>query len=161
MTSNNNHHRKVFAIISDYDGTLVPTTATRANDRNNRIAERLGKLFLEISRQIPVCVPSSKDYRFLHDKVPFAKIILCILGIETVVVGRDNNNPSSSDTAAKILSRHLLVDKDDSLRSNDSILNHQADNVASRFLEIEIFSSSLITTCQTSRFYLGGNKIGG
>jgi HAD superfamily hydrolase (TIGR01484 family) len=135
---NNNNNRKVFAIISDYDGTLAPTAAIRAEGGKNKIPDHIEKLLLKISQQVPVCILSSKDYRFLHDKVPFSKIISCILGIETIVVDR-GNSASSSDTA-KILSRHLLVDDNDNklLRSSDRILSHLADDVALQFPKIEV-----------------------
>jgi HAD superfamily hydrolase (TIGR01484 family) len=137
---NNNHNkhqnRKVAAIISDYDGTLAPTSAIRSGGSKNRIPELLEKLLFKISEQIPVCILSSKDYLFLHDKVPFANIISCILGIETVVVNR--HSLSSSSVGKNLLSRHLLVKDSDSLGANDHILNNLARDVASHFPEIDI-----------------------
>ncbi len=133
---NNHQNRKVVAIISDYDGTLAPTSAIRSGGSKNRIPEHLEKLLFKISEQIPVCILSSKDYLFLHDKVPFANIISCILGIETVVVNR--HSLSSSGVGKNLLSRHLLVKDSDSLGTNDQILNNLARDVASHFPEIDI-----------------------
>jgi hydroxymethylpyrimidine pyrophosphatase-like HAD family hydrolase len=139
MTSNNgnDHCKKVIAIVSDYDGTLAPTGAIRSTDGKNRIPESLEILLLKISRQIPVCILSSKDYRFLHDKVPFANIISCILGIETVVLNRDCG-PSSSLSADDIISHHLLVENDELLGTNDRTLNRLAEDIALQFPEIEV-----------------------
>lgn len=135
--NNNNDNRKVFAIISDYDGTLSPTAAIRTEGGKNRIPESLEKLLLEISKHIPVCILSSKDYRFLHDKVPFANIISCILGIETVVIGRDGNSFSSPETAT-VLSRHLLVNDSELLRNKGRVLNQLADDVVLQFPNVEV-----------------------
>jgi HAD superfamily hydrolase (TIGR01484 family) len=132
MNNNSNNKRKVFAIISDYDGTLCPTSNIRAEGRN-RIPKELEGQLMQISRRIPVCILSSKDYQFLHDKVPFANVISCILGIETVVVDRDETSRITNIRAC-----HLLLDDSKLLESNDHSLNHLAEDVASRFPEIEI-----------------------
>ena len=130
----NSKRGKVFAIISDYDGTLCPTGDIRAKEGRNRMPKELENLLLQISRRIPICVLSSKDYRFLHDKVPFANIISCILGMETIVVDRDETSRMITDIRA----RHLLLDDSKLIESNDHSLNHLAMDVASRFPEIEI-----------------------
>jgi hypothetical protein len=36
--------------------------------------------------KIPVCIVSSKDFRFLYTRAKFARIISCILGIETLIL---------------------------------------------------------------------------
>jgi HAD superfamily hydrolase (TIGR01484 family) len=135
-SDNDDQRRKVVAIISDYDGTLAPTGAIRSGGIKNRIPEHLEKLLAKISRQIPVCILSSKDYLFLHDKVPFANILSCILGIEIVVISR--HSESSSDIGKTLSRRHLLVNDSDLLGASDRNLNNLAREVALRFPEIDL-----------------------
>jgi hydroxymethylpyrimidine pyrophosphatase-like HAD family hydrolase len=150
FNNNSIHQRKVVAIISDYDGTLIPTNTilNRSGKNNNRIPERLEKVLSAISEQVPVCILPSKDYGFLYDKVPFASIISCILGVETLVVsrngkgvnkGKDSSSSASSNTSTKILSRHLLASKEELAgpSRDDGILSYLADAMASLFPEVE------------------------
>ncbi|HEX2558138.1 MAG TPA: HAD-IIB family hydrolase [Nitrososphaera sp.] len=117
---------KVFAIISDYDGTLCPAGDMRIEGRN-RIPPALEGMLQETSTRIPVCILSSKDYGFLYDKVPFASIISCIMGIETLVM---------SDVRI-IKSRHLLVDEE-LICSNANALNQLIDDVSAKFADIAV-----------------------
>ncbi len=125
------NQEKVFAIISDYDGTLCPAKDIRDNNRN-RIPKELESLLSEISKHIPVCILSSKDYGFLHDKVPFSNIISCIMGLETLVVDRDKTS-----RVVDIKNRHLMLDED-RLRIGDNALNQLADDVAARFPQVAV-----------------------
>jgi HAD superfamily hydrolase (TIGR01484 family) len=140
------HHqidRKVIAIVSDYDGTLVPTAAIRSRDGKTKLPDRLEKLLSTIACRIPVCILSSKDYWFLQDKVSFANTISCILGIETLVFNRDPHSLSSasgslSPAANQIISRHLLVNNEDLLGIKDRALNRLAEEVSSQLPEIDV-----------------------
>lgn len=69
---------KIAAILSDYDGTLCPTTSLI-----NALPADLYNILLEISKVIPVCIVSSKDFHYLDSCVSFAVIISSIMGIET------------------------------------------------------------------------------
>lgn len=71
---------RISAIVSDYDGTLCPTMSV--NSKNNQIPPDLQNILLKISEKIPVCVISTKDFRFLRHKIQFAKIVSCLLGLE-------------------------------------------------------------------------------
>jgi trehalose-6-phosphatase len=73
---------RIAAILSDYDGTLCPTDSVK--NKVGTIPEELEQILWDISRQIPVCIISSKDYHFLHSKTKFASILSCIMGIETI-----------------------------------------------------------------------------
>jgi trehalose-6-phosphatase len=114
---------KISAIISDYDGTLCPAGDVRVEGRN-RIPTKLESVLLEISGKIPVCILSSKDYGFLGDKVPFANVVSCILGIETLVISR--GNPSG------IKSCHLLVEEE-LVRSSAGALEQLARDIGAKF----------------------------
>lgn len=74
--------KKIVAILSDYDGTLCPTGSVK--NKAGTIPEELEQVLWRISRQIPVCIISSKDYHFLHPRTKFASVLSCIMGIETI-----------------------------------------------------------------------------
>ena len=68
--------KQVNAILSDYDGTLCPTTAVRGNISNGlgKIPQGLKQILFRLSDQIPVCIISSKDFASLHNRVRFAEV---------------------------------------------------------------------------------------
>jgi HAD superfamily hydrolase (TIGR01484 family) len=117
---------KVCAIISDYDGTLCPVSAVRTS----RIPRNLEETLWEMSEELPVCILSSKDFHFLHDKTPFAKILSCLLGIETLVF-REN----VLESTGKPKSRHLLIDKE-LLHVKAEALDELSSKIASRFADV-------------------------
>jgi HAD superfamily hydrolase (TIGR01484 family) len=86
--------KQVNAILSDYDGTLCPTTAVRGNISNGmgKIPQGLEQILCHLSDHIPVCIISSKDFASLHNRVRFAKVVSCVLGTETVI-----HNPHYGD----------------------------------------------------------------
>ena len=75
---------RITAILYDYDGTLCPTNSVMSDQ--DAIPENLDHILWEISGQLPVCIISSKDYHFLHPKTKFARILSCIMGIETITL---------------------------------------------------------------------------
>jgi trehalose-6-phosphatase len=80
---------KIDAILSDYDGTLCPTSSiSQDNSNSSIIPERLETIIWNISEKIDICIVSSKDFGFLHRRTKFAKILSCIMGIETLVLKR-------------------------------------------------------------------------
>ena len=64
---------KISALISDYDGTLCPTASFSFS---NSLPEDFHNILLDISKFIPVCIVSSKDFHFLDSCVNFAVIML-------------------------------------------------------------------------------------
>ena len=76
---------QIAAILSDYDGTLCPTGSIRSQEQNI-IPASLEDVLWSISEKIPVGIVSSKDFGFLHSKTKFAKIVSCIMGIETLIL---------------------------------------------------------------------------
>ena len=77
---------KISALISDYDGTLCPTSSLTLS---NSLPQDLHNILLEIAKFIPVCIVSSKDFHFLDSCVNFAVIISSIMGIETFLLPKD------------------------------------------------------------------------
>jgi hypothetical protein len=78
---------KIAAILSDYDGTLCPTSSVKTLEKNT-IPEILSNVLWDLSEKIPVCIVSSKDFGFLHKRTKFANMVSCILGVETLLVKR-------------------------------------------------------------------------
>jgi len=128
--------------LSDYDGTLCPTSHIDSQDGDSGlIPTKLEDILVNISSAIPICIISSKDFYFLYKRVrKFSKIISCVLGIETLfmekaskmndidlmVTGMDKLNLHTNsivDTEIDKFSifRHLLVDYENIIE-NSSIL---------------------------------------
>jgi HAD superfamily hydrolase (TIGR01484 family) len=108
--------KQVNTILSDYDGTLSPTTVVRGDSGNNMnmnmmmIPQELEQILLQISERIPVCIISSKDFTFLHKRTKFAKILSCVLGIETIIHNSHNGDNKISNIDC-INMRHLIVNR--------------------------------------------------
>src|SRR5918911_4184573 len=75
---------RISGILSDYDGTLCPTCSIRSKENN--IPKELENILWDFAEKIPVCIVSSKDFNFLHNKARFANVVSSILGIETLVL---------------------------------------------------------------------------
>jgi hydroxymethylpyrimidine pyrophosphatase-like HAD family hydrolase len=156
---------RIDAILSDYDGTLCPTSSLRSqgNSNSRKIPERLETILWNISEKIDVCIVSSKDFGFLHRRTKFAKILSCIMGIETLVLKKHNlkavmgenqyNNDDDSnnninnrtnisfaecnDKLQCILSSHILSNKD-ILQESSRLLDSLADEISINFKDIII-----------------------
>ncbi len=96
---------KVSAIFSDYDGTLV--RAKVGNRIKNTISSELERQLWNVAYNISVCMISSKDYYFLKDKVKFAKIMYCILGIEIINRMNTKENDIRSKQNSNIVNNRL------------------------------------------------------
>jgi HAD superfamily hydrolase (TIGR01484 family) len=127
--------RHVDVLLSDYDGTLCPTTSVRGDGSNNNwgtIPNELKQTLVQISERIPLCIISSKDFAFLHERVRFANILSCALGIETII-----HNPHYNDKEIVnfdcvryqhlIASSHSLMENSKSLRNVMNMLQSYND----------------------------------
>jgi HAD superfamily hydrolase (TIGR01484 family) len=129
--------KQIDAILSDYDGTLCPTTSVR-NDTSlvDPIPQELEQILFHISKRIPVCIISSKDFIFLHKKTRFANILSCVLGIETIIHNPHYNNNNEIDNfdciryQRLIASSHYLMDNSKLLHNIVEILqNHNYKDI--------------------------------
>lgn len=156
---------KIIAILSDYDGTLCPTSHIDLQDKDTGfVPVEMEDVLVDISSSIPICTISSKDFYFLYSRVKkFSKIISCMLGIETLFLKDkskiDNEDIRVTDTDDLKLHtdsletefdkldtfRHLLVDYE-TMRENSIILkeissfieiNYPFVNVEKKFLTID------------------------
>jgi hypothetical protein len=110
--------KPVRAIFSDYDGTLCSAMAARDNSLgNNRISPEIKEELQKISKQIPICIISSKDYFFLKETSTFARVIKCLVDIETL---RFNDNRN-------VVGEQSLAYSNRKLLANESELSTQPD----------------------------------
>jgi HAD superfamily hydrolase (TIGR01484 family) len=121
--------QQVDAILSDYDGTLCPTTSVRCGSSYDvgTIPKRLEQILFSISDHIPVCIVSSKDFEFLHNRTRFASILSCVLGLETI-----NHSPHYNDAKNNNLGcvRHqLLIADSQALKHNSKSLHNILENL--------------------------------
>ena len=122
---------QITAILSDYDGTLCPTSSIR--NQINTIPQGLENTLWGISSKIPVCIISSKDFSFLGSRAKFAKIVSCIMAIETIELPNDNNGHSRTK-----FNDPWIYPNRNILRNNSYLLESLASEAAEKFVEILI-----------------------
>ena len=110
---------KIIAILSDYDGTLCPTSHINLQDDDSGLVPaELEDILVDVSSTIPICIISSKDFYFLFNRVrKFSKIISCMLGIETLFL----------ENASKMNDKDLIVTDIDDLKPNTDSMNIEID----------------------------------
>jgi HAD superfamily hydrolase (TIGR01484 family) len=116
--------KQIDAILSDYDGTLCPTTSVRSGGSYNAgtIPQGLEQILSSISNRIPICIISSKDFEFLHNRARFASILSCVLGLETI-----NHRPHYNDIENNNLDCvrcQYLIASNNSLKRNSKLLHN-------------------------------------
>jgi trehalose-6-phosphatase len=70
---------KIAALFTDYDGTLAPADVSR---RDSAIPSPLLAVLSKISSRIPVAVITSKDFKFIKPRTPFAWAWATCMGLE-------------------------------------------------------------------------------
>jgi HAD superfamily hydrolase (TIGR01484 family) len=114
--------KQIDAILSDYDGTLCPTTSVRGGKSFDvgTISQGLEQILFHISDHIPVCIVSSKDFEFLHNRAKFASILSCVLGLETISHSPHYNNAKKNKLGC-VGYQYLIADSQ-SLKHNSKLL---------------------------------------
>jgi HAD superfamily hydrolase (TIGR01484 family) len=134
---------KISALISDYDGTLCPTASFSVS---NSLPEDLHNILLNISKFIPVCIVSSKDFHFLDSCVNFAVIISSIMGIETFLLPK-NPGPHHEESADPIELQNGIRDSNllkyhvkqkEKLIENSSMIDDLSSVLSKKFHDIKI-----------------------
>jgi HAD superfamily hydrolase (TIGR01484 family) len=138
--------KRVQAILSDYDGTLVPTANVK-NVSTNAIPSKLEQILSNISAEIPVSVISTKDFEFLRKKTAFARALSCMMGIETLFL---TNHATSRTIEKRILSADLSA-----LQLKSAALEAIAEEV----IMCKEFSAMLVERKHTSDGILAGLTI--
>jgi hydroxymethylpyrimidine pyrophosphatase-like HAD family hydrolase len=138
--------RRVNAIISDYDGTLVPAANVR-NAKATGIPTELKEILGNISAEIPISIISTKDFEFLAQKVTFARVLSCIMGIETLVL--------TTHASSRMIEKRILRADLATLEMNSKVL----EAIAEEILSCEDFSDMLVERKYTSDRILAGLTI--
>jgi hydroxymethylpyrimidine pyrophosphatase-like HAD family hydrolase len=148
---------RINAVLSDYDGTLSPTNTLRSNVES--IPEQLEGVLWEISQSIPVGIISSKDYHFLHPRTGFARILSCILGVETIShrIHKEasieiEEGDNYSDPPSCVRERYILPNSQKILQRNSVLLSKLAESI-----ELEFKANVIVERKFTSdRHFLAG-----
>ena len=119
---------RVAAILSDFDGTLCPTSDIKQDHDNSRlIPYSLEEILCEVSLTIPISIVTSKDFNFIYPNTKkFARLLSCILGLETFVL----NSRKQFDSDKNILN------EDDKSSLGDVIINGKISPFDSEMLSI-------------------------
>ncbi|HET7148834.1 MAG TPA: hypothetical protein VFI73_10090 [Candidatus Nitrosopolaris sp.] len=130
---------QIAAILSDYDGTLC-STINVMNSSGNKIPVELYAVLSEISKHVPVCVISSKDFGFLCDKIKFARIVSCIMRLETIILRRQLcNELIHIKNDSNVIFNTRLTDDIDTLTNNSVLLSSLAEEISQAFKEISVY----------------------
>lgn len=120
--------KEIDAILSDYDGTLCSTTSVKGGiDIVDRIPQELEQILFGISKHIPICIISSKDFVFLHKRTRFASILSCVLGLETINHYPHYNNNERHNLGC-IKYQHLIADSH-FLMHNSKLLHNTVETL--------------------------------
>ena len=142
---------KISAIVSDYDGTLCPISSLYSN---NHIPQDLHNILLDISNYIPVCIITSKEFAFVEPNLDFAKIVSCLMGVETFIFSQkddkfdfvnfqEQNEPDLTLTSKNIIKkssaiRYFIKQKDEIIK-NSFLLEKLSLVLSESFNGIKIF----------------------
>ena len=140
---------QIAAILSDFDGTLCPTSSIKYNYNNsNFIPRSIEDILCEISLSIPICIITSKDFDFIYPKTKkFAKILSCILGLETFVLNDrkqikyDNIIPNKNNKTILedvILKEVISYFDSETLPINSDILSEIVTYLEKEYKEINV-----------------------
>jgi trehalose-6-phosphatase len=149
---------EIAAILSDYDGTLCPTSSVKTWEKNT-IPEILSNILWDLSEKIPICIISSKDFGFLHNRTKFANIVSCMQGIDTLLLKRHVKWTTTTANSALtsiidcnnsncIIDYHMQMENDDILHYNSRILGCLADEILSDFKDV-VIERKYITNTET------------
>ena len=117
--------QRVKAIISDYDGTLVPTANVK-NPKINSVPKELEEILEKVSSEIPVCIISTKDFEFLRKKTAFARVLSCMMGIETLILTKNHGLPPTIEKRILCADLQMLQLKSQALEAiAEQVTSHE------------------------------------
>ena len=154
---------RLAAILSDFDGTLCPTSGIKYNDNSSDFIPRsIEEILCEISLTIPIGIITSKDFDFIYPKTrKFAKILSCILGLEMFVlddrqqINYDKNNLKENK---KVSTEDIII------KDRISLFDHEMLSINSHMLnEITAYLENNYHTMNVEKKFLKGeeNLLGG
>jgi hypothetical protein len=134
---------RISTILSDYDGTLLPTTLIHNSDTKHesftddfsQTLLDLEKVLWEISNKIIVGIISTKDFNFLHYKTRFANILSCIMSIETIIIKHSKSETCYKDNC---IQKSILNIDSKILKMNSEKLESLGDQILVKFKNLSI-----------------------
>lgn len=141
---------QISAILSDYDGTLVPTTLIyNSNIHNEWLSQtcELEKVLCQISSKITIGIISTKDFNFLHYRTRYAHILSCLMSIETIFIKHIESDVCNKYNCVK---KSMLNIDSEILHKNSRKLNYIINNISSKLKDLSIerkltFKSNLLS----------------
>ena len=131
---------QISAILSDYDGTLFPTTDLNSDRNSERLANgysqvELNRVLWQISSRRTIAIVSTKDFNFLHNRTRFARIISCMMSIETIVLKQKNSIIPHRNSFIQ----NCILDTDEKiLRNNSNRLESIINRISFKFKNVSI-----------------------
>ena len=126
-------------MLSDFDGTLCPTSDIRSGHNNSyMIPQPLEDILTKMSLTIPISIVTSKDYDFIYPKTKkFSKILSCILGLETFVIDKKEQINQDKNFLNKDFDYEMLETNSLILADATAYLekNNQELNIEKKFLK--------------------------
>jgi HAD superfamily hydrolase (TIGR01484 family) len=153
----------VAAILSDFDGTLCPTSGIKYNyNSSDYIPRAIEDILCDISLTIPIGIITSKDFDFIYPKTrKFAKILSCILGLEMFVLDdrqQINYNKNNLNENKKVSTEDIAI------KDRISLFDPELLSINSHMLnEISAYLEKNYHTMNVEKKFLKGkeNLIGG
>ena len=151
------------AILSDFDGTLCPTSGIKYNyNSSDFIPRSIEDILCEISLTVPIAIITSKDFDFIYPKTrKFAKILSCILGLEMFVLDdrqQINYNKNNLNENKKVSTEDITI------KDRISLFDHEMLSINSHMLnEIAAYLEKNYHTMNVEKKFLKGeeNILGG
>ena len=151
------------AILSDFDGTLCPTSGIKYNyNSSDFIPRSIEDILCEISLTVPIGIITSKDFDFIYPKTrKFAKILSCILGLEMFVLDdrqQINYNKNNLNENKKVSTEDIAI------KDRISLFDHEMLSINSHMLnEIAVYLEKNYRTMNVEKKFLKGeeNLLGG
>jgi hydroxymethylpyrimidine pyrophosphatase-like HAD family hydrolase len=132
---------QISTILSDYDGTLSPTTYLNSDNKTGRLTNtrnqiELDRVLWEISSKRTIAIVSTKDFNFLHDRTKFANIISCMMSIETMILKHIDSARCYKNTCVK---KSMLNIDFEILRKNSQKLESIIDRISLKFKNVSVY----------------------
>jgi len=132
---------QISTILSDYDGTLSPTTYLNSDNKTGRLSNcrnqiELDRVLWEISSKRTIAIVSTKDFNFLHDRTKFANIISCMMSIETMILKHIDSARCYKNSCVK---KSMLNIDFEILRKNSQKLESIIDRISLKFKNVSIY----------------------
>ncbi len=132
---------QISTILSDYDGTLSPTTYSNSDNKTGTLSNcrnqiELDRVLWEISSKRTIAIVSTKDFNFLHDRTKFANIISCMMSIETMILKHIDSARCYKNSCVK---KSMLNIDFEILRKNSQKLESIIDRISLKFKNVSIY----------------------